>query len=943
MKLKLIIAISCYVSSLAGLFAQTNEKEVIYLSGIDNTHTKTWNFFCTDGRKSGYRTTIEVPSCWEQQGFGNYEYGRNNYTFGRKYHYVSEQGQYDYNFQIPDAWKNKEVYIVFEGSMTDTEVKINGKSAGDKHQGAFYRFKYNITDKLQFGSANKLEVSVSKLSADESVNRAERYGDYWNFGGIFRPVYLEAYPKEHIERIAIVAKADGNFMVDVFPKNIKSNCEIAAEISDLKGSIIGKCSVSVMPKDSLLTLKCKVTDPLLWTSETPNLYRVNIFLISGKTTLYQTSEKFGFRTIEIRRGNGIYLNGVQIKMKGTNRHCFWPETGRTLNREICLNDAKLIKEMNMNAVRCSHYPPDQDFLEICDSLGLYVLDEIAGWQSAYKTPVGKKIVRETVIRDVNHPSVIFWDNGNEGGTNFDLDKEFLIYDPSLRAVIHPHHKPNHEFNGIDCNHYEDYFSTTKILQDSLIYMPTEFLHCQDDGGGGASLYDFWELMWASKRSGGGFLWAFLDEGLVRTDLNGFIDTDGVNAPDGVVGPHREKEGSFFAIREIYAPVHITMKELPASFKGIVPVENRFHFTNLNQCKFQYKLVNFRKPNDLQQGYVLGKEVKVESPSVQPTQKGEIDLKLPSDWQMYDAIIFSALDPFGNEIYSWSWRISDNHKFIDDFIFLSNNKALDTTETDTTITLKANGITVSLGKKDGLIKAITTESKVTSFSFKDGPVLCNGTSTVADCKQFRDKDGYVVEYTYRGDMKYARWKMFNTGWLRLEYEYSLAGKYQFAGISFSYPEATLSTAKWLGNGPYRVWKNRPWGVTYNVWEKGYNTTMTAHIPWIYPEFKGYYSDVTWLQLNTGEGRLLVVSKEKDLFVRLFQFYGLSGPVSYPALPTGDISFLDCIPAIGTKMATGLMPNASNLGPEGAINELNGSFEHTLYFYFGILNDVSVPNK
>ena len=221
MKLKLIIAISCYVSSLAGLFAQTNEKEVIYLSGIDNTHTKTWNFFCTDGRKSGYRTTIEVPSCWEQQGFGNYEYGRNNYTFGRKYHYVSEQGQYDYNFQIPDAWKNKEVYIVFEGSMTDTEVKINGKSAGDKHQGAFYRFKYNITDKLQFGSANKLEVSVSKLSADESVNRAERYGDYWNFGGIFRPVYLEAYPKEHIERIAIVAKADGNFMVDVFPKNIK--------------------------------------------------------------------------------------------------------------------------------------------------------------------------------------------------------------------------------------------------------------------------------------------------------------------------------------------------------------------------------------------------------------------------------------------------------------------------------------------------------------------------------------------------------------------------------------------------------------------------------------------------------------------------------------------------------------------------------------------------
>jgi hypothetical protein len=306
-------------------------------------------------------------------------------------------------------------------------------------------------------------------------------------------------------------------------------------------------------------------------------------------------------------------------------------------------------------------------------------------------------------------------------------------------------------------------------------------------------------------------------------------------------------------------------------------------------------------------------------------------------------LFSAFDPFGNEIYCWSWRITDNQKFINDIILFSNNKAVDTTETDTTLTLKANGISFTLGKKDGFIKAISTESKVPKFSFKNGPVLCNGAAKVTEFKHFKDKDGYVVEVTYQGDMKYVRWKMYNTGWLSLDYEYSLIGKYQFAGISFSYPEADLNNVKWLGNGPYRVWKNRPWGVTYNVWEKGYNTTETAHIPWIYPEFKGYYSDVTWLQLNTGEGRLLVVSKEKELFVRLFKFYGLSGPISYPELPTGDISFLDCIPAIGTKMATNLTPNAKNLGPEGAVNELNGSFKHTLYFYFGIPDDVITTKK
>jgi hypothetical protein len=919
---------------LISSFAQHPEKQIVYLSGTDNTHTKTWDFFCTDGRKSGYWTKIEVPSCWEQQGFGNYEFGRNNFTYGSKYKYASEKGMYRYNFEVPVNWKDKEVIIAFEGSMTDTEVKINGKSAGDKHQGSFYRFTYNITDKILPGKTNILEVTVSKLSSDESVNRAERYGDYWNFGGLFRPVYLEVYPKEHLERMALATNADGSFSADVFPKNLKATREIAAEIIDNKGNVVGKCSIRASSKDSLATLKCKVNNPSLWTSETPNLYTAIVTIQSGKDTLYKTFQKFGFRTIEVRRGDGIYLNGTKIKMKGINRHCFWPETGRTLSREICLADAGLIKEMNMNAVRCSHYPPDQDFLDICDSLGLYVLDEIAGWQKAYTTPVGRKIVKETVIRDVNHPSIIFWDNGNEGGTNKEIDKDFLIYDPSKRAVIHPHHKPGNDFNGIDCNHYEDYFSTSKILQDSLIYMPTEFLHCQDDGGGGSSLYDFWELMWSSKHSGGGFLWAFLDEGVTRTDQNGFIDTDGVNAPDGVVGPHREKEGSFYAIRQIYCPVHITMKTLPATFNGAIPMENRFHFTNVNQCSFTCKLINFRKLSDFQPGYIIGKEVKVENPSIPPTEKGELKLSLPADWKNYDAIVLSAFDPFQKELYSWTWKTNENTRYINTLNLISVNKATEVSETDTALTLKANGISVTLGKKDGLIKKLSNEATELKLSFRNGPMLCTGDATVVGLNHFKDNDGYVVEVKYSGDMKYARWKMYNSGWLSLDYEYNLTGRYQFAGISFSYPERNVIGVKWLGNGPYRVWKNRPWGVTYNVWQKAFNLTETGYYPWFYPEFKGYYSDVTWMEFSTGEGRFTIVSKENDLFIRLFQFYGLSGAKSFPELPTGDISFLDCIPPIGTKMATGLTPNAAKLGPEGALNELNGPFKHTLYFYFGI---------
>src|SRR5215211_4217859 len=136
------------------------QKETQYLSGTDNKNTVAWDFFCTGGRNSGYWTKIQVPSHWEQQGFGSYNYGRDYKTYGKNFRFADEQGMYKYSFNVPANWKGKEIFIVFEGSMTDTEVKINGKPAGKKHQGAFYRFKYNVTDKINFGAANLLETTV---------------------------------------------------------------------------------------------------------------------------------------------------------------------------------------------------------------------------------------------------------------------------------------------------------------------------------------------------------------------------------------------------------------------------------------------------------------------------------------------------------------------------------------------------------------------------------------------------------------------------------------------------------------------------------------------------------------------------------------------------------------------------------------------------------------
>ena len=198
--------------SFLPVFAQ--ETEIQYLSGKDAEAPVDWEFMVSKGRKANIWTTIPVPSNWELQGFGSYNYGHDKDK-------SDEIGYYKHVFMLPQNWSDKQINIVFEGVMTDTEVKINGKIAGPIHQGGFYRFEYDITGLLHFDEENLLEVKVKKVSDNESVEIAERESDYWVFGGIYRPVYLKVFPEEHVVRTAIDAKADGAFRIDVYFNQIK--------------------------------------------------------------------------------------------------------------------------------------------------------------------------------------------------------------------------------------------------------------------------------------------------------------------------------------------------------------------------------------------------------------------------------------------------------------------------------------------------------------------------------------------------------------------------------------------------------------------------------------------------------------------------------------------------------------------------------------------------
>ncbi len=894
--------------------------EIQYLSGTDKDHTVQWDFFCTHGRNSGAWSKIEVPSCWELQGFGSYLYGKTNMD-------ANEKGLYKYTFSIPASWEKKQVYIVFEGSMTDTEVKINGELAGPVHQGSFYRFRYDISRLLKFNEVNLLEVNVSKESANESVNRAERMSDYWVFGGIFRPVYLEAVPIQHIDRVAIDAKADGSFYMDVYTAGAGKAKTINAQIQTTDGKPFGNRLTAQINQSGKTILTGKFPNPALWNPEFPNMYQVVISINKGKKQVHEVTQKFGFRTVELKESDGIYVNGAKVMFRGVCRHTFWPSSGRTSSRQLAIDDIKLMKEMNMNAVRMSHYPPDQYFLDVCDSLGMFVLDELAGWQKFYDTPTAQRLVKQMVERDVNHPSIVLWDNGNEGGFNKDVRGDYALYDPQKRTVI----EPWSIINGTNTKHYPGYKYVENALNNGKeIFFPTEFLHGLYDGGHGAGLDDQWNLMLSKPLSAGAFMWVFADEGVERKDLNDSIDAAGNRAPDGILGPYHEKEGSFYTIREIWAPVQFEPKVINNDFDGKFNITNRYLYTNLKQCKFTFDLSRFEKSfPDFNEVLISGS---IASPDIAPGKTGSLNLTLPSDWKKYDVLYITATDRNGMVINKWSWNITRPADLIPGMVKNEETRP-SASEKNNILIISAGSTEIAFDKTSGIIMGVKSNGK--AISFCNGVRFAGYTATFSELKHYPQGNSYVVELKYNEGCR-ATWTIYGGGWMKLDYEYSPSGEFDYAGITFSYPEELVTGATLMANGPYHVWKNRLKGTRFGVYKKKYNNTITGE-SWNYPEFKGYYSNFYGVQVQTRELPITILSATDNLFLHLFtpgtakystRSTGVRGEVN-PPFPEGNISILNGISPIGTKFT-----RADAEGPQSQKNKYSGeTLKGTLYFRFG----------
>ena len=928
----------CYVFLASSLALQAaDEPNRLYLSGKDSADPVLWNFQIDGGNRAGEQAKIPVPANWETQGFGTYTYRS-----------ISDEiGTYERTFTVPEAWEHDRLFIHFEGVAADTEIYINGEIAGPAFQGSFYPFEYEITHLVKpYPVENDLKVVVRKKPRDETLSG--EIGDYWVFGGIYRPVYLETRPEVYLERVQLDATSDGQFKAIAYlDKAASTDASLTCVIYDADGKEVTNDSFPI--EGDQVTMLLDVESPQLWSDESPYLYTAEFILEGATEKAHSLERRFGFRTFEFRPGEGFFVNGKRVFFRGVNRHSIDPQSGRSLSREENYNQARLILSMNANAVRM-HYPADPTFMDACDELGIYFLDELCASWKDMSTDRGNILVKALVDRDQHRPSVFAWANGNEGGWNRDHDVLFTEYDIQDRPVVHPKSRYEH----LSTPHYPSYDTVLKSTRGKRnVTFFTEALHAHYDGGGGAGMEDYWDAITESRNGAGLFLWALWDEGVERVDLSGRIETSRKSV-DGVVGPYYEKEGSFYAIREIWSPLQLQFSE---PFDGSVAVKNEYYSKNPQDHAISWILQKWDA-----QGQIL--EVAsgaAPSLNLEPGKETTAPLNLPLNWADFDALTLRVKDESGKLLTERTIPLQSPQQMTSQVLAeKSTSPDLKVDETNGTLSVQTKEVTWQFDLANGQLKGASRGNY--SLPLSEGPRILRQQARSYDMDkiQFKKENPdakYELEIpaeedhaldaikhvshdrhqgTYRisveGEDFSWTWLVHPQGVLELKVTYAAEGKMDFHGIAFDLPEEQMTGRQWMGQGPYRVWKNRPHSAQFGVWQTDYNSTETGIYDHLepgekltLPEFRGIFGDLYWARLMLEDGTLLVSTSSPDLALHQYPVDGPASRTMYPLSPRADLAFLKAIPPMGSKYH-----GAWAKGPKSEPANAEGTYAINLWF-------------
>ena len=313
--------------------------------------------------------------------------------------------------------------------------------------------------------------------------------------------------------------------------------------------------------------------------------------------------------------------------------------------------------------------------------------------------------------------------------------------------------------------------------------------------------------------------------------------------------------------------------------------------------------------------------------MKPGGRGELELELPADWRQANVLYLTASDASGNDVWTWSWETWKGCAQCHQYIAQESKKDADikVIENEPELLVKIDGLSLSFDKQTGELVKVEKDGR--QISFGKGPRLVDSQSTLTGLKHWREQDNIFVEAGYEGGLSRAKWKIYPSGWIRLDYEYQLEGEFDLMGVTFDYPEDKMMNMKWVGRGPYRVWKNRTRGGLLDIWSNDYKN-HTPGLTWDYPEFRGYYAGWHWAVFETQEGKITLLNGTESNYLGVYRpKNGLDPRRTELDLPETGISLLHGIPAIGTKFI-----KASDHGPESRRNEASGKYKGTVCLYF-----------
>lgn len=567
---------------------------------------------------------IKVPSNWEVEGYGYPIYLDEKYPFETTWPKVPKNynpvGSYRKAFKVSSDWKDRQIVLHFGAVKSALYVWINGKPVGYS-QGSKTPAEFNVSEYLDFEKENTIALQIFRWS-DASYIESQ---DMLRLSGIERDVYLYARPNLHIKDFWVKANWDaekglGLFQIEldlIKQDQISTICEMDVELLDCEGDCkdIFKeefTNIEIKEGKQQIAQIREVRGIKPWSAESPKLYNLLITLKTEDGKIIEVvGDEIGFRTSDVKNGQ-LFLNGKAITIRGVNRHETHPHTGHVISKETMLQDIRLMKRHNINAVRSSHYPNNPDWYDLCDKFGLYVIDE-ANIEShplanSEETQIGNEMswlpahmerVKRMMHRDKNHPSIIIWSLGNEAGHGdvFRSIYKYLKQMDGTRPVVY-------EPAGLD-DYTDIYVPMYPSIEKITKYAKTnperplimcEYAHAMGNSVG--NLQDYWDAIEAYPSLQGGFIWDWVDQSLEYENEEGIkyfaygldfhpdLPTDGNFLNNGLVNPNREPHPHLHEVKKVYEPFDIRGVNLE---KGVFEISNKYDFTNLNMLHFQWKI------------------------------------------------------------------------------------------------------------------------------------------------------------------------------------------------------------------------------------------------------------------------------------------------------------------------------------------------------------------